>query len=57
MKPFAILFETEEGKTFKTFRTWEEADAKANSIALMGYSVTVFDYDMETDQYLEFYSI
>ncbi len=32
MKPFAILFETEEGKTFKTFK-------------------------METDQYLEFYSI
>ncbi len=57
MKPFAIMFEDEDEMAFRTFRTLEEAQTKANSIALMGYSVTVFDYDMETEQYLEFYSI
>lgn len=58
MKPFAILFKDEDGMmVFKTFRTKEEADAKANTIALMGYEVTVFDYETETDEYLEFYSI
>lgn len=57
MKPFAIMFEDEDGMAFRTFRTLEEAQTKANSIALMGYPVTVFDYDTETDQYLEFYSI
>ena len=57
MKPFTILFKDEDGMmVFKRFETLEEARTKANTIALMGHEVSVFDYDAETDEYLEFFS-
>lgn len=55
---FAIMYETtENGKIFKICETLDEARNKAHNIACMGYSVTVFDYDVDTGTYIEFYTI
>ena len=54
---FAIMYETEDGKVFKVVKTLDEAQKKAHALSLKGYSVTVFDYDMTDDEYLEFYTV
>ena len=54
---FGIMYEMEDGKIFKVCKTLDEAQIKANNIACMGISVTIFDFDMEKQEYLEFYTI
>ena len=55
---FAVLFETEDGKVFKAYKTMEEARAAATNAACgMGWEATVFDYDMASDSYVEFFTI
>lgn len=54
---FGYLYETEDGKTFKICKTQEQAMEEANNLACMGYEVTVFDYDIETGEYLKFFTI
>ena len=54
---FAVMYETEEGKVIKTCKELGEAQALANNTACMGYAVTVFDYDVDSQTFLEFYSI
>lgn len=54
---FGVEYTTPEGKYFQLFRTLEEAQDRANRYACAGYPVTVFDYDLETDTYLEFYEV
>ena len=54
---FAVMYETEEGKVIKTFKELGEAQEMANNTACMGYAVTVFDYDVESETFLEFYSM
>lgn len=54
---FGILYETEDGKIFHPCRTLEEAQHEAGTLACMGYTVTVFDYDIATGNYLEFYTV
>ena len=54
---FGVLYETDDGKVFHICRTQEEAKRQADNIACMGYVVTVFDYDIETATYLEFYKL
>lgn len=54
---FAVMTESAEGRIFTIYKTLEDARNAANNAACMGYGVTVFDYDEETDEYLEFYTI
>ena len=54
---FAIMYETEEGKTFTLCKTAEEAENHANNIACMGYEVTVLEQDLETEDFEEVYTI
>lgn len=54
---FAVMVECTDGKVFKIFETMEQAQNYANNVSCMGYAVTVFDYDMESKVYLEFYQI
>lgn len=54
---FGVLYETDDGKVFHICRTQEEAKNEADNLACMGYAVTVFDYDIDSKTYLEFYSI
>lgn len=54
---FAVMTESAEGRIFTLYKTLEEAQNAANNAACMGYSVTVFDYDKETGEFLEFYTI
>lgn len=57
MFAFAIMYEAEGEKTFKPCKTLEQAQKGAQAIACMGITVTVFDFDMETNTYHEFYTI
>ena len=58
MKPFAVLIKDNEGATFKTYESYEEAWNAANNAACMSCcEVTVFDYDEASDEYLEFFTI
>lgn len=54
---FAIEYKTEEGKVFKIFNDLGEAQVAANNIACNGNEVTVFDYDMYSETFVEFYTI
>lgn len=54
---FAIMYNTEDGKVFKIFQNLEDAQATANNIASAGINVTVFDYDMYAETFVEFYTI
>ena len=54
---FAVMYETEEGKVIKTCKELDEAHELANNTACMGYAVTVFDYDADSQTFLEFYSM
>lgn len=54
---FGIMYETEDGKVFRIFKTYEEAQTTANNIACMGFPVTVLDYNEATETYLELYTI
>ena len=54
---FAIMYNTEDGKVFKICKTLEEAQNRAAGLSCSGYEVTVFDYDIESETYLEFYTI
>lgn len=54
---FAIMYDTGDGKIFKVVKTLDEAHEKAHALSLKGYSVTVFDYDMADDEYLEFFTV
>ena len=50
---FAIMYNSEDGAVFKISKTLEEARDRARNIACMGYEVTIFDYDMEAEEYVE----
>ena len=54
---FAIMYKSEDGAVFKICKTSDEAREKANNIACMGYEVTIFDYDTEAGEYVEFCKI
>lgn len=54
---FAIMYNTEDGKEIKICKTQDEAIIQANKISRMGYQVTVFDYDSDSNTYIEFYTI
>lgn len=55
---FGVLVDYgDDGRVFKVFSTREEADEKMNNCVCMGYTVTLFDYDKDSDEYLEFYSM
>lgn len=55
---FGVMFETEGGKIFKTYKTLEEAqNAATNATCSMGWKTTIFDYDMQYNSYIEFYTI
>lgn len=54
---FAVMVEDADGRIFTLYKTLEEAQNAANNAACMGYGVTVFDYDKETGEYLEFYTL
>ena len=57
MFAFAVLYETEDGKMFKLFKDHIDARSFANNIACMGHEAKVFDYDMSTNEYIEFYTV
>ena len=57
MFAFAVLYETEDGKMFKLFKDHIDARSFANNIACMGHEAKVFDYDMSTNEYTEFYTV
>lgn len=54
---FAIMYEMEDGRVFKIYQDLGEAQQAANSIACMGTQVTVFDYDLDGESFVEFYTI
>ena len=54
---FATMIQTENGKIFEIWEDLTKAQERANSASCAGYEVTVFDYDVESKQYIEFYSI
>lgn len=56
---FAVMFYDHEGesKSIKVCKTFDEAENLARNIACRGYAVTVFDYDADSQTFLEFYSI
>lgn len=52
-----VDWEGDEGKTFEIFQFQYQAVEYAEKTATMGFSVTVFDYDEESNQYIEYYSL
>ena len=54
---FAVMIETTDGKVFTLYKDLAAAQKAAQTASCMGYAVTVFDYDVETGEYLEFYKI
>lgn len=54
---FAIMYETEGSRAFKVYNELHEAQDSANNIACSGIEVTVFAYDVDSEIYLEFYTI
>lgn len=54
---FGVLYETEEGRFFKTFDTLDDAHKFARKHTFHGYHPVVFDYDEDGDEYLEFYTL
>ena len=56
---FGVLvdWDGQESRTFEIFQTQDEAAEYAHNTACMGFHVTVFDYDKESNQYMEFYSL
>ena len=55
---FAVLFETEEEKTFKVYADLSSAQyAAQNAVCGMGWKATIFDYDNESNTYIEFYTV
>ena len=56
---FGVLVDwgNDDSRTFEIFQTQKEATEYAENTACMGFRVTVFDYDKESNQYIEFYSL
>lgn len=55
---FAVMYKSQDdGMIFKIFKALDEAMRRAGNIAGMGYKVTIFDYDAESDEYVEFCKI
>lgn len=54
---FGVLYEVEGEKRFIALKTLDEAQAKAHTLSLEGRTVTVFDYDIESGEYMEFYTV
>lgn len=54
---FAVMYEMEDGRVFKIYQELGEAQQVANSIACMGTQVTVFDYDLDSESFVEFYTV
>lgn len=54
---FVVMTESADGRIFTLYKTLDEAQNAAGIAASMGYGVTVFDYDMETGEYIEFYTV
>ena len=43
---------------FKIFKTLDEAhDYATNAVCGMGLKATVYDYDIESDEYIEFFNV
>ena len=43
--------------TFKVFGSLEKAKAYADNVAAMGLKTKVFDYDVESEMYIEFFDV
>ena len=54
---FAVMYETKDGKVIKTYNDLNDAQIAANNIACSGTGVTVFDYDIDSESFVEFYTI
>lgn len=54
---FAVMYEMEDGKVFKVYNDLRDAQIAANNIARNGTVVTVFDYDLDSESFVEFYTI
>ena len=52
-----IDYSNVDGRVFKIYDTLDEAKEAMNNIACMGYRVTLFDYDKDSGEYIEFYSL
>ena len=53
---FAIMYKTNEEMNIRLCNTLDEVRAQAARLACMGCEVTVFDYDVETKTYFEFFT-
>ena len=54
---FGVLYRDEDGLNFKVFKEQIDASNFANNMACMATEVTVFDYEVDSQTYLEFYKI
>ena len=54
---FAILYDLGDGREFKIYDKVEDAQSAAKNIASTGAEVTIFDYDITAERFMEFYTI
>ena len=54
---FAIMYEGQDGKSFRIYDTIEEMMKDRNDLSIKGYQVTVFDFDSDSKTFIEFYTI
>ena len=55
---FGVLFTTEDGQLFRIYQDLPSAQyAAQNGVCGMGWKATIFDYDKENDDFLEFYTV
>lgn len=53
---FGIMYEN-DGKIFEVCATLIEAIDRSKELNKNGFVVTVFDYDKDSKQYIEFYTV
>lgn len=55
---YAVLIEDHDGKAFRIYETYDEALNAQNNLSCMGIGeVTVFEYDSESKQFIELYTV
>ena len=54
---FVYMYETELGRTWAFCKTLNEAQQHADNLACMGCSVAVFEYDTDTEECIELYTL
>lgn len=54
---FAVLTNNGENVEFKIYPTHEDARAAAISACREGTAATIYDYDMDSDKFIEFYQM